>query len=1161
MPDESNQNPEKVEIQNDVQNPPKKKLSKNILLAIFAIPGIFCLALIAIYFSIKSFLTPENITNLIKKAVNNYVDQQVEIGKIQIDFPNAKIEDIRIGNSQKNPDLPFLAIKSLELSPDWFEAISGKISFTHFSLEEAVLQITKNSEGAIKIADNKYYSQSSNEAKQTNTNYYSLIPFKECNVNNFSVKIRDEVTKKENNIHLKSFSMKDSLLKTGKEIVFKTSLENYPGDIEFSGNLLRDSSINGEVSILNLDPKKISESIQQPLNFPISGEVSLIGKFSRDPFGKLNFENVKLLENGKIRLQGTADVNSFSPLELKSSIQISALEKDELEKLIAYIPNDKVKLLKLTRGKVSVNIEILIEKEKKPGWNVELKIEELSFKHPLIPAPIENLNANFSCNANILKIKKASFAFLSGDFELSNFFYSIPDEKLESETILKVQIDKFTKECGKFIPHDYLKYIPTGSISFNGKIFGQDLNFAATGLLESDKLNFLNFSLVPGIKINGLKIRTIDLSREKGKVVVENLILSIFGLPIYLKGEIINGKNPLFDLITSGKINLATLQEQESIEKTFQTQDAKFTGDINIEAVLKGPLSNLSPVATLTTTKVGIDSPKYNFKAEEINLSGLLSSNTFQIKKSDGKLAGGNFELTGKISNFTNPDIDCSAILAKIDLEIVRQTLLKIFPEFPKELAISGLSEMNVHISGKATKPEVKGKANLSQVSFFHPAIFRELKKISGEVAFDNRTITANHIKANWGSSTVDVIGKVTDLSKVVTDFSYTIKPLNLTDTGSFFLKDTGYSISGQGEGQGKITGPLEKIKVDGFASFTEGIFEAPISQQASKFKFPYKDLKANFDYTEGVLNISRSSAELFSGKVSSNGKIFLLEKPLKFEFKTTGTNLDVQNFLQKNTRLKNELTGLFNFGSDFSFSSQGVDSISGNISPQLKSGSYQSPPVLGELLGLLNAPNLSKGKFSESKGTFQVKDGKFNSDDFTIKTQFGELAFKGKLGFDTSIEGAVTLSIVNSECQSSGILKQLVGNSPSLQLPAKIHGNVFNPKIDLNIEKLLKSAAGKQLQEKFTEMLGGKPKNKQTSTSSSENENPDPLKNLGGQLMNGLEKKLTGKNADLEKNPNSATSSQNLDAQNDEDKNSPQKTIKKEFKKIESGIKNLFKF
>ncbi|HNW33547.1 MAG TPA: AsmA-like C-terminal region-containing protein, partial [Candidatus Ozemobacteraceae bacterium] len=311
--------------------------------------------------------------------------------------------------------------------------------------------------------------------------------------------------------------------------------------------------------------------------------------------------------------------------------------------------------------------------------------------------------------------------------------------------------------------------------------------------------------------------------------------------------------------------------------------------------------------------------------------------------------------------------------------------------------------------------------------------------------------------------------------------------------------------------------GLIAKIVIDGTAKLPSGKFEAPVSKGGSTFKFPFTALEAPFRFTDGILTVNGAKATVFNGELRASGKVFVKETPIRFGFDTRVKALQTQEFLAMNTTMKNVLQG----GLDMSFvatgTTLGLNSLDGNSSLNMATGSYTAPPVAAQIFQALNSSQLSSGVIKSLQGKFLFKNGRMNSDDLVFKSPYGQLSYKGSVGLDTTLDGTANLILPRETCQGSKMLRDLVGNQPSLEIPVGIKGSLLSPGVDLRIDKLLKKVAENKAKDALMDVLTGGKKNQGLQTDSGVASSTQPTgkkkkPNLGDFLGGDLGKILGGK-------------------------------------------------
>jgi len=172
---------------------------------------------------------------------------------------------------------------------------------------------------------------------------------------------------------------------------------------------------------------------------------------------------------------------------------------------------------------------------------------------------------------------------------------------------------------------------------------------------------------------------------------------------------------------------------------------------------------------------------------------------------------------------------------------------------------------------------------------------------------------------------------------------------------------------------------------------------------------------------------------------------------------------------------LGNLLSGSFSFSTDASFASgPGLDlfsSLSGRGSALSSSGSVDISRFLAPITqtGLIDLSHLSKFDFREWRGDFLVRDGRFRTDNWAIKSNKGDWAIKGSFGFDGTLDYAVRLVVppaVQSRMKDLSKYRDLVDlfrdAQGNLVLDLDLGGTSTEPKVSIDMSGAKEKAADK---------------------------------------------------------------------------------------------------
>ncbi|MDD3001910.1 MAG: AsmA-like C-terminal region-containing protein [Candidatus Riflebacteria bacterium] len=500
---------------------------------------------------------------------------------------------------------------------------------------------------------------------------------------------------------------------------------------------------------------------------------------------------------------------------------------------------------------------------------------------------------------------------------------------------------------------------------------------------------------------------------------------------------------------------------------------------LNIEA--SGKISDPQIKGTVNLNKTNL---KHKILPEKLtDISGLLKFSLKQIETDKlvanfGKTSAsvsGNVSLGEKIAFDTSLDI-----AANIGETLT--TLKPILPESVKAIDAIGNSDIKIKISGTTDNPVLNGVATLKDATFKHPATLRPIEKINGPIEFTLSDITCKNLSAYWGTSKATVNGKITDFSKFMTNFAFTVEPLDVTDAAGFFLTGSGYEVRGNGKGTGTITGPLEKIKVNCEAQAFEGTANATLTENKSIFKFPYKNLKAVCVYQNDVFTVSTASMEIFGGNIYAKGNAYIASDPISFDFQTNIDMIKTEEFLTQN--LDKKYANMIAGGLKGAFSARGntlgLSSLTGTANISMPKGTYNSPPIISQIANKFKEAKFASGVIENVSGNYRLENGRIISDNALANISEGNISFSGSIGLDATINGTSKINLKREVSLKDPTLKQLIGDNKQLEIPIKIKGTLMSPELDMPIDKMLKQALeekskaliNKELQ-KLTNKLG----------------------------------------------------------------------------------------
>lgn len=796
----------------------------------------------------------------------------------------------------------------------------------------------------------------------------------------------------------------------------------------------------------------------------------------------------------------TADISNDLPL---SGIIKVLLNRVSATKLLQVLY--KYNLAKIRIPHLQLNNNITIESDLKVKDNkidsvttkiihdnLRLVYSNISFsldkndENPLIIKYIPLQNVVTWSNSEI-NIDKSKFR-ISGQLNLQKGVH------LQAGIEAKVDLESTYKSFIEYLPSQYHHIKPKGYSHFGG-----DLIYDNDGVKINGKLEFSNVVLdglkeLGHVKIDYCNIRLNNFGTKEGKISIATFVADIGkdNLCVQCFGDITGFGSLQFDIIykITGKIDVIHhILSQYFAESLPYIENIKAKGNAIVKGSFKGPISNPKLQYSFDISDTSLLSNEYSINLTNLSAKGSGDTNNINITSLNAKLNNSDLSLSGQVRNFISPTIQSRIDISSVDLDNILNIISKSFKTLPKELKVDGLANLNINANGELKNLKINGRAQLKNVNFYHPAILRALKNILAEIEFDNKGIVANQLKANWGSSTVNLSGKISDWSVFNLDFLYNINPLDITDVGNFFLKESAFSIKSKGVAEGRVVGPINKFILTGFAKLSSGEFLASTKKGGECYKFPFSELQSLVKYSDGNLELESFKTKLFNGYVTATGSIMLLSFPISFTFYANGQKLSVEDFLAVNSKYKDTIYGKVDVQFYGKGNTDGLNTIHGFWSFKLSNGRYYAPPLLAKLFHLLDLEKITQGSINDFIGNFDIIAGYMNSKETLAKSELGSLGFIGKIGLDTSIKGTLDIILTSAASEYSNTIKQLLGTNKAISFPAQIDGTLFNPQINLKLDKIIAKTIKEEAKRAVKDILN--PAINVSPASSSQNASP----------------------------------------------------------------------
>ncbi|MFZ5951924.1 MAG: AsmA-like C-terminal region-containing protein [Candidatus Rifleibacteriota bacterium] len=1054
------------------QNPRKRGLGFYLKVILTFIILLAISAGIALYYVYNRLFNDERFEQIISARLSSATRMSVAFAGIDMAFPGFVVRDAMVATSTTDLQLD-AKVSRIAIYPDFWAALGGQLLLDDLSVSSASVNLTLSGKLPASSSDAEVASAPAFDPAAI------VFPFKSVSVESITLNYRESEKAAARTFILKKASLEKSMLSASLPFVVEAFSQQY-ANLKIDGSISWPNQVQAKIFLdsVNLAELKALVPAQYHSQFSLLNKPELKAEAVFDINSRsLKISSLSLTAEPEINVSGIADFSSTSPLAGKFSCSMKPVQAATLLKVAGNLVPPDLKLA-AEKGGVATDLEIEFKPGAEPAIKASIKPSDLVFRSAALPESVHLQSGQIGFDGKALNFSALQAGFAEARITLTQGTAEISPPSFTGSFNLSLDFDKFWPIIAAYLPESAKRVTPTGKASFGGSAAYGKQKFALNGAFESSSIGLTESVTKAGAKLQSVKIKFSDLSPTGGSIDIESLKVSGAGGDLSVSGQIKNGKDPNFALKASGKINLTDFSGLAASVFKLPVKKEQFAGNLELDMSLGGSLENLQPKGSLSFTGVRAD-----FSDRGMLIANLQGKATADVKKLEVKdltadLAGGKLSLSGSLNDFKKPQVDAGADIAGADLSKVLNFIRLNFPEMPKELEFSGFSDLKIKLTGPIAQPKVEGGATLKKSRFSHPAVLRPIENINGPVSFDNAGLTTSGIEASWGSSTAVVTGSLKDWGKLVSNFSYEVKPLDATDAAGFFLKDTGYRFEGTGSGKGKISGELEKIKVSGQAQLPEGLFAAPISEtNKEEFKFPFKNLVANFTYFDKLFTVESASLAIFSGKISASGTVDLNKDPIAFNFGTQHNQVETSEFLKENSKMSKALRGGLDGSAAISGNVTGLASLNGTANLMMKQGAYTSPPVVQKICEQLGAMHLASGTIENVSGDYTIASGRISSKNTMAKSKDGKMTYIGSVGLDTTLDGTMNLEINKAACAQSQILSQMVGDEEFLLVPISVKGSLTSPSVGIPLDNMLKDAAEKKIkktvEKKATDALG----------------------------------------------------------------------------------------
>ncbi len=1038
---------------------------------------------IAIFYCLNKLMSDGNLERMVNEKVSEAINMEINFEKIGISFPSLELTNIHIATDSADMKLDSY-IASVKVRPDILAALRGSLMIDYLTVASSSTYLELKAIKPTDVARN----ESQEPSKPFDLSSINF-PFKTLDISNVWVNFVNGATNEKYEVRLNNAGISYSLLssalpyKIDAEWVGKASA-NVEGDFYWPSRVLGDVELN--VTDMAAVKKFVPEEYQSYLK-------SVTGSSARASFDYNIDKNTVEVSKYDVEVaplakaNGAVSLTSMTPLNMKASANVLPIKVSEVWPMVKdFVPAEYG--LSLPSGDIGAEVDVTLVGSEPMRLSATAKPQKLEVLTSYLSDKVlvKRGNITYGADGGIV-VSDLEAAIGDSVISLPSFSLSLNDMNMTGVFGAKLDFATLLKALKKYLSEGMNNFTITGKADLNGNVKGNLSDVASikvNGSVLSDRIDLTENKTKAKGFVEALDIKFSDVGKECGQIKIDSLRASATGATINASGIVKNQKDIGFDCKAKGNINVDEFSKLAAGLFDLPVKANQYKGSLSIDLMLGGTVDNPKPSGSIVAKNVSADVTElYGLAVSELNGNVTADNDKLVLKDIKAKLLGGSVDLNGSVNNFQAMKLNAVANVKGTDLAEIRKLIGVWVPDMPKELNFAGKADLNASLSGSTAAPVIKGSAQLVNASFEHPSVLRPIEKINGRIEFNNDGLSSNGLTAFWGTSKANVTGSLKDWAKFVSNFKFTVAPLDITDAAGFFLKDSGYEFLGVGTGNGTVTGALEKIKVDCTAKVDVGTVTAVITEGGESMKFPYKNLFARAIYSDSALNVASASLKLFEGDITAKGKASLATEPIKFDFEANINGLQTQEFLKANADKKYEKTivGGINGSAKITGDTTGLNSINGSASLAMPYGTYDSPDLIKKIAEKLKAPQLASGTIENVAGDYDIANGRISSDNAMGKSKDSKIYYRGSIGLDTTLDGSLDVEMGKKTC-SSGYLKELIGNSETLNLSVKVGGSLTSPSVEIPVKDIAKKSAQNEINKLLEKNNLGSDKLKQSA-------------------------------------------------------------------------------
>ena len=435
-----------------------------------------------------------------------------------------------------------------------------------------------------------------------------------------------------------------------------------------------------------------------------------------------------------------------------------------------------------------------------------------------------------------------------------------------------------------------------------------------------------------------------------------------------------------------------------------------------------------------------------------LTLGAFFRPDTLRIPDLRATVSGQPVSARLLVWRFADPMVDF-AVRGNVDLAAVAPMMA------PKDTKVAGRAAVDVSGRGRAKDPgtlALGGSADLHDVSVEGAGLPKRIEAVNGRIEFSPQRATVRALTARAGKSSYTLDASVArplalmaapgKVPPADVDFTFRSPYLDLsellpTTPGAPFLPNA--------SGGGRVAiDRLKQGKLD-VAAVTADVKLAPALLESPSF-----------------------SLQGYGGTVTGSAKFDLSDtrKPA-YAVKANVDQVKADALLSAWTPAKNLLAGTLSTKLDFSGAGQTPNDLKQTLTlvglASLADGRLGPGPALEALAQFVKVPKLKQVDFKKLELPMRIEHGRIISDPVTMNGPAGDWKLAGALGFDGSLDYAVSVTLPPDVVKSLGADAALAAGAladPQGRVLLDLHlsGNAASPRVSWDTKAMQARLAGR---------------------------------------------------------------------------------------------------